>query len=145
MHDEMFFAKLAAHKELIKELIEYDNLEFLTHATVEEERGWALVAEGCFACGRTQPDCEMVWEVDEEALAYARWGTDGDPRVLIRPRRWFCAVDTEAGTPRALCPSCYRLIQFDRSEGVWDAEFMEPCRHLQMILPFADTEAGATP
>lgn len=145
MDDAMFFARMIAHKEFVRELIDYDNLEFLTHATTEEEHGWARVTEGCFACGTTQPGCEMTWEVDEEALAHAQWRTDGDPRVLIRPRRWFCAVETETDTPRALCPSCYRLIQFDCWEGVWDAEFMEPRRHLQMILPFADTGAGALP
>ena len=140
MDDEMFFDRMIAHKEFVRELIDYDNLEFLTLATLEEERGWAWVAEGCFACGTTQPDCEMTWEVDEEALAHGR--PDGDPPVLLRPRRWFCAVDTETGKPRVLCPSCYRLIQFDCAEGVWDAEFMCPS-HLQMILPFADT--GASP
>ena len=85
----------------------------------------------------------MTWEVDEEAYPYVAGRADSDPRVLIRPRRWLCAVETETETPRALCPSCYRLIQFDCAEGVWNAEFMEPCRHLQMILPFAETEGEA--
>jgi len=127
-----------------KELIEYDNLKFLTLATMEEELNWAGVAEGCFACGTTQPDCELTWEVDGEALADVQERTDSDLRILCRPRRWICAFDTESGAARALCPSCYRLIQFDCIEGVWDAEFMNPA-HRQMIMRFADTEAGAAP
>jgi hypothetical protein len=141
--DAMFFAKLSAHKKFVRELIDYDNLEFLTHDTAKEEQGWAWAAEGCFVCGTTQPDCEMPWGVDEESLADNQILANRDLRILCRPRRWFCAVETETDTPRALCPSCYRLIRFDCAEGVWDAEFMWP-GHLQMILPFVDTgDTGA--
>lgn len=141
MHDD-FMTRYIAHKEFVRDLIDYDNLEFLTHATVEEECGWALVAEGCFVCGRTQPDCEMLWEVDEEALITVSALLDSSQQFLTRPRRWFCAVDTQSGLPRAMCPSCYRLVKHDCSEGIWNAEFMEPYRHLQMILPFTEAEAA---
>lgn len=123
-----------------KGLIEHDTLKFLTLDTLKDELNWAEFTKGCFACGRTQPDCELIWAINEELLADAQRFVERDLRVLCRPRRWMCAFDTEAGTPRVLCPSCYRLVQFDCIEGVWVFEFMEPNRHLQMLLPFADPE-----
>lgn len=118
---------------LYMELIEHDHLEFLTPATQKEELDWARFAKGCHACGRTQSDSELIWGVDEEGLAYAQQRTDNDLRILCRPRRWLCAFDTEAGTARVLCPSCYRLIDINCMEGVWNMDFMDPF-HLQMIL-----------
>ena len=125
-----------------KDLIEHDNLQFLTPDTLTKELSWAESAKGCLGCGKTQPDCELTWEVNGEALDYAQGLVEHDLRFLCRPRRWICAFDTEACAPRVLCPSCYQLVRFECVQGVWDADFMCPYR-LQMLLPFGDAEPGA--
>lgn len=119
-------------------LIPYDTLIFITPATVEAELTWATRARQCFACGRIHPDCELTWKVDVDELTEAKDMTDQDLRALCRPRRWICAFDFQSSMQKVLCPSCYRLVQFECIDGVWDPDFMAPYR-LQMILPFSET------
>ncbi len=133
--------------EVFEELRSYDNFFFHIPATRQEELRWAELAKGCFTCGRTQPECELIWAFDEEDWVDLHPGymyTEAYLRNLCRPRPWICAFDTVVCMPRALCSSCYQRVENQCMVGVWNMDFMWPA-FLQLLLPFADTEAAVRP
>ncbi len=127
-------------RELCKELIRHDVFRGVTPSTLEEELKWMQLAKRCHACGTTQPDCELTWRVDEETVPHCERCEEHDRRVLCRPRRWICVFDVEVCIHKALCPRCYRLIQFELIDGIWDPIFMAPS-DLQSILPYKGSQA----